>query len=449
MSTPRTDGTTEAPTAPQLPAPDGSSDPHQWLEEVEGEDALAWVRERNATAEQELDAVADPAHPDGAPLAATLQQEIREILDAKDRIPGVTKRGQYLYNFWTDAEHERGLWRRTTLDSYRTDEPEWDVLLDVDALNAAEGEDWVWHGASLLRPAAEGEPYRKALVSLSHGGSDADVTREFDLETRSFVAEADGGFLKPAAKGSLSWIDADTVWVSTDFGEGTTTLSGYPRQARLWKRGTALAEAELVFEADETDMSVFVAHDSTPGWERDWVIQMHAFYDTTLHLVDLGQQPPALETIEVPRDLEANAHRDLGIFSPRSDWEVAGTVYPAGSLVVGDFAAFRAGEPELTMLFEPTESTSLADMTITRNTVVLSILEDVVHRLEVHTRNQDGAWVRQDLYPQLRGSLAVAAVDSDENDEVWVTVTDFVEPTTLLLGDLSAVPTAASPLSRS
>ena len=448
MSTPRTEGSTEPRhedrTTPQLPAPDGSSDPHQWLEEVEGEDALAWVRERNATAEQELDAVADPADPDGAPLAATLQREIREILDAKDRIPGVTKRGQYLYNFWTDAEHERGLWRRTTLDSYRTDDPEWDVLLDVDALNAAEGEDWVWHGASLLRP-AEGEPYRKALVSLSHGGSDADVTREFDLETRSFVPEADGGFLRPAAKGSLSWIDEDTTWVSTDFGEGTTTLSGYPRQARLWKRGTALAEAELVFEADETDMSVFVAHDSTPGWERDWVIQMHAFYDTTLHLADLGQQPPALETIDVPRDLEASAHRDLGIFSPRSDWEVAGSVYPAGSLVVGDFAAFRAGEPELTMLFEPTESTSLADMTITRNTVVLSILEDVVHRLEVHTRDQDGAWVRQDLYPELRGSLAVSAVDPDENDEVWVTVTDFVEPTTLLLGDLAAVPAGGEP----
>ena len=429
----------EAAGSPQLPAADGSSDPHQWLEDVEGAETLAWVRERNAAAEQELDAVRDPADPEGAPLAATLQREIREILDAKDRIPGVTKRGEFLYNFWTDADHERGLWRRTTLDSYRTDDPQWDVLLDVDALNAEEGEDWVWHGASLLRPegAADGEPYRRALVSLSHGGSDADVTREFDLESRSFIPEADGGFVRPAAKGSLSWIDEDTTWVSTDFGEGTTTLSGYPREARLWKRGTALAEAELVFEADETDMSVFVAHDSTPGWERDWIVQMHAFYDTTLHLVDREQSPPALERIDVPRDLEASAHRDLAVFSPRSDWEVAGSVYPAGSLVVGDFAAFRAGEPELTMLFEPTETTSLADMTITRSAVVLSILEDVVHRLEVHTRDGDGSWVRRDLYPELSGSLAVAAVDPDENDQVWVTVTGFIEPTRLLLGDLA------------
>src|SRR5699024_8521174 len=163
--------------APQLPAPDGSADPHQWLEEVTGEEALDWVRGRNAAAESELDGVGDPRDPAGVPLAATLQEEIREILDAKDSIPGVTKRGDCVYNSGTDAEHDGGHWRRTTLHPYSTEEPAWEVRLDVDALNGAEGEDWVWHGASLLRP-PEGEPYRHALVDLSHGGSDADVTRE-------------------------------------------------------------------------------------------------------------------------------------------------------------------------------------------------------------------------------------------------------------------------------
>ena len=428
-------------SAPQLPASDGSTDPHQWLEEVTGEDALAWVRERNAAAEAELDEASDPRDPSGKPLAATLQHEIREILDAKDRIPGVIKRGEHLYNFWTDAEHERGLWRRTTLESYRTEEPEWEILLDVDALNRDEEEDWVWHGARLLRPSgsAEGEPYRHALVDLSHGGSDADVTREFDLETLSFVPADEGGFVRPEAKGSLSWIDEDTVWATTDFGEGTMTSSGYARQARIWRRGTELAQAELVHEVAASDMAVFAAHDSTPGWERDWVVEAHAFYDNTLHLVDRTQQPPTLTTLEVPADLEANAHRDLGIFSPRSDWEIGEATYPAGSLVVGDLDRFLAGEPELHMLFEPTETTSLADMTITRTAVVLSILEDVVHRLEVHTRDEHGQWVRQDLYPELRGAIGVSAVDADVNDEVWVTVTDFIEPTRLLLGDLHEV----------
>ncbi|MGO2536730.1 MAG: S9 family peptidase, partial [Brachybacterium tyrofermentans] len=256
-------------SAAQLPAPDGSSDPHEWLEDVTGEKALAWVREHNAAAESELDAVRDPrgSDADEAPLAQTLQREILEILDATDRIPGVVLRGEHLYNFWTDGEHERGLWRRTTLESYRTDAPDWEILLDVDALNEAEGEDWVWHGASLLRPVGleDGEPYRHALIDLSHGGSDADVTREFDLETRAFVPEAEGGFFRPEAKGSLSWIDVDTVWASTDFGEGTMTSSGYARQARLWTRGTPLDEALLVHEVAENDMAVFAAHDSTPG----------------------------------------------------------------------------------------------------------------------------------------------------------------------------------------
>lgn len=426
------------PLDPQLPAPDGSTDPHLWLEEVTGEDALTWVREHNAAAESELDAVTDPQAPGAASLTRTLQSELLDILDAKDRIPGVTKRGDFLYNFWTDADHERGLWRRTTLDSYRTEDPRWEVLLDVDALNEAEAEDWVWHGARLLRP-AEGEPYRHALIDLSHGGSDADVTREFDLESRQFVPASEGGFERPEAKGSLSWIDVDTVWACTDFGEGTMTSSGYARQARIWHRGTPLDQAQPVHEVSDSDMAIFAAHDSTPGWERDWVIEAHAFYEQTVHVVDRSQQPPLLTKVEVPADLEVTAHRDLGIFTPRSDWEVGDGIYPAGSLVVGDFASFQAGEPELHMLFEPTETSSLADMTITRTAVVLSILEDVVHRLEVHTRDADGRWVRRDLYPELQGAIGVAAVDADESDEVWVTVTGFIEPTRLLLGDLSEV----------
>ena len=423
-----------------LPAPDGSTDPHQWLEDVTGEDALAWVRERNARAEQELDGVPDPPSADGASLSGVLQEEIRQILDAADRIPAVTKRGDLLYNVWTDAEHPRGLWRRTTLESYRTEAPEWEVLLDLDALGADEGENWVWHGASLLRP-AEGEPYRRALVNLSRGGSDADVTREFDLETKQFVTplgEGGDGFSRPESKGSVTWLDADTVLVATDFGEGTMSSSGYPRQVRIWRRGQQLADAELVFEADENDMSVFVGHESTPGYERDWIIQMHAFYNASFHLLDRTQSPPTVITIDVPRDLEVNAHRDLAVFTPRSDWTVGERTFPGGSFVVGDFDAYLRGETDsLNCLFEPTPNSSLEDATLTRNTVVLTILEDVVHRLEVHTRQADGTWRGRDLFPDLEGSLAVAAVDGDETDELWLTVTSFIEPTRLLLADLA------------
>ena len=439
-----TESRTDAPRhdGPSLPAPDGSADPHQWLEEVEGEEQLAWVRERNERAETELDAVADPADPDGAPLAQTLEAEILEILDATDRIPAVTQRGDHLYNLWTDAEHERGLWRRTTLDSYRSDDTVWEELLDLDALSEAEGENWVWHGANMLRP-AEGEPYRRALIALSRGGSDADVTREFDLETKQFVTPlADGGdgFSRPESKGGASYVDADTLLVATDFGAGTMTASGYPRQVRTWNRGQALADAELVFEGAADDMGVFAAHDPTPGFERDWIIQMHAFYDATFHLLDRSVQPPALTTIDVPRDLEVNAHRDLGIFSPRSDWTVGGDAFAAGSLVVGDLAAYMNGQHVgLTALFTPTETASLADATFTRDAVVLTILEDVVHRLEVHVRDENGQWTRRDLFPELEGSFAVAAVDAVDSNEIWLTVTSFIEPTALLRADLAPV----------
>ncbi|MCS6711403.1 S9 family peptidase [Brachybacterium sp. EF45031] len=419
-------------TEPRLPAPDGSDDPWLFLEDVTGDEALAWVRERNAETEQELDAL---------PLTATLQQEIREILDAPDRIPGVTLRGEHVYNLWTDAGHERGLWRRTTLEDYRRDQPDWEVLLDVDALGREEQESWVWHGARLLRP-AEGEPYRRALVTLSRGGSDADVTREFDLESRRFVAppaEAGEGFVRPEAKGSVSWVDADTVLVCTEVGEGSTTTSGYPRQARLWRRGQDLAEAQIVFEGARDDMGIWASHDSTPGYERDWVIQAHAFYDTTLHLLDRSTEPPTTTALPVPRDMEAGAHRDLAILTPRSDWTVGEETFPAGSVVVGDLDALLAGEPRLHLLFAPTERSSLAGMALTRGTVVLSILEDVVHRLEVHHRTADGQWQSRDLFPELRGTLEVAAVDSDHDDRLWLTVTDFVEPTRLLLADLAPV----------
>src|SRR5690606_31982863 len=213
-----------AATSPDAPH---TSDPYRWLEDVSGDEALAWVRERNDEAHDALG---------GSRLDPT-EAALREVLDSDDRIPDVSRIGDHLYNFWRDADHERGLWRRTTLESYRTDAPRWETVLDLDALADAEGESWVWHGASVLRPTPEqlaaGEPWRRALVDLSPGGSDADVTRELDLVEKRFVPPSEGGFRRPLAKGGLSWADEDTVYVFTDFGPGTMTPSGYPRIVKL------------------------------------------------------------------------------------------------------------------------------------------------------------------------------------------------------------------------
>src|SRR4051812_28715765 len=207
-----------------------ADDPYLWLEDVTGEEALAWVRAQN---ERTLGALS------GSAEFERLRTEVLAALDSDERIPFVSRRGEFLYNYWQDADHPRGLWRRTTLESYRQERPDWQVLLDLDAVAAAEGENWVWKGATVLRP-----QHRLALVQLSRGGADAVVVREFDLAAGDFV---DGGFTLPEAKTSVGWLDADRVFVSTDFGPGTLTSSGYLRIAKLWRRGTPLDTATVVY----------------------------------------------------------------------------------------------------------------------------------------------------------------------------------------------------------
>src|SRR6478735_9528016 len=201
-----------------------------WLEDIAGERPLAWVAEQNERTRRRL----------ATPSFDRTQSRILEVLDSDDRIPMVAKQGQYYYNFWRDAGHPRGLWRRTTLASSRTSEPDWEILLDLDELGRKENDGWVWSGAELLYP-----EYTRALLELSPDGGDAVAIREFNLETREFV---DDGFTLPSAKTSVSWIDLDTIFVSTDFGPGSMTASSYPRQVKRWKRGTAIESAELIFE---------------------------------------------------------------------------------------------------------------------------------------------------------------------------------------------------------
>ncbi|MEQ3552038.1 prolyl oligopeptidase family serine peptidase [Pseudonocardia nematodicida] len=392
-----------------------TNDPHAWLEDVTGEQALQWVSGHNARTEERLA---------GSPAFAGLESGIREVLDARARIPYVTKRGEHYYNFWQDERNPRGLWRRTTPESYRSAEPEWEVLLDVDALNEAEGENWVWHGARFLRPSLD-----RALIDLSRGGADADVTREFDMERLDWVPD---GFFRPEAKGGLSWIDRDTVWVSTDLGEGTMTSSGYPRTVCRWRRGTPLAEAELVFSAEPDDMVVHAYRDQTPGFERDFVSRAFAFYSNETYLVD-GDE---LRRIDVPDSATTDVEREWLLLELREDWDT----FTAGSLLAARFDDVLAGTPSWEVLFAPTPSSSLAGWTWTRHHLVLNVLTDVVNTLTVLTPGADG-WARRPFTgaPEF-GSIGVSAVDADENDDVWLTVTDYLTPATLAIATIGEQP---------
>ena len=398
-----------------------------WLEDVDGQRSMDWVRQRSAEAEADLRA---------EPLFEPIREQIQQALEADDRIPLVTQVGEHLYGFWTDAGHERGLWRRTTWESYRTDEPEWEVLIDLDELARREGVDWVWHGALILRPDLD-----RALVALSRGGSDADITREFDLTRGRFVA---GGFERAESKGGLSWIDRDTVFAGTDVGAGSMTRSGYPRTVRRWSRGTALADAPEVYAGEPGDMVVLASHDPTPGFQRDIVRRAVAFYDGETFL--LGTDGPA-RLLEVPRSAQVDLHRQWLTISLRHDWSVSsdagGTTYRSGSLLVIGLQEFLDGSRDLAVVHDPEHGGTLADWTWTRSHLVLTLLRDVRHVVEVLTPD-GGGWARTTLPTDAPdagwATITVSAVQEEDSDDLWVISTGWLSPMRLAVAHLGEDP---------
>ena len=396
------------------------ADPHLWLEEVQGEKALSWVRERNAASTALLQA---------NPIFADNRAKVQAVLDNRDQIPGFTRRGQFFYNFWRDAQNPRGLWRRTTLDEYRKAKPQWDVLLDLDALGKAEGENWVWGGADCLAP-----DYNRCLISMSRGGADAKVTREFDVAKREFVKD---GFYVPEAKSRLDWIDINTVYVATDFGPGSMTKSGYPRVIKRWQRGTPLTAAVPVFEGQESDVSAFVSVDKTPGFERTTFGRSTDFYNTEVNLLVNDK----LVKIDKPTDAALSWQRDWAFLLLKSDLKVAATTYKSGSLLAIPFDAFVKGERNYQVLFEPTATRSLARSgpSTTRDYLLLNILDNVAGRIE-ELQFAGGKWQRREVKAPSPGTLSASGLHDPfvKNDPLAnhysMSYLDFLTPASVYLG---------------
>ena len=399
------------------PKPD-RRDPYQWLEDVQGERSLGWVRERNAVTLKELQS--RPGHD-------TLRGRLLAVLNSKERIPYVSRRGDWFYNFWQDDEHKRGLWRRTTLAEYRKAQPAWETVIDVDALAQAEQENWVWGGAACLGP-----DYRRCLVSLSRGGADAKVVREFDAVAKRFV---DGGFALREAKTDVEWIDQDAIFVGTDFGPGSLTDSGYPRVIKRWKRGQPLAEAVTVFEGQPADVSAFVAVDHTPGFERIVVGRSLDFYNTEQFML----RGDKLVKIDVPSDAKPHFWHEHLLLELRSDMETADSQrFTRGSLLVTSADAFLKGEPHWQALFTPTATRSLSGYAMTRDALVLDLLDDVASRLQ-EWRRVDGRWTPRDVSAPFPGTLGVQSLHDPEvpndplGDRYLLTYTDFLTPDSVAL----------------
>jgi len=397
-----------------------SQDPFVWLEDVTGDKAIDWVKQRN---ERSLNKLTK------SPEFQKLESDLLEILDSNARIPFVGKQGDYYYNFWRDKKNVRGLWRRTTLAEYKKAEPSWEIILDLDQLSKEENENWVWKGASLLRP-----KYDLALITLSRGGADADVTREFNVSTKSFVKD---GFSRPESKGSMGWIDRDSVFVQTDFGTGAMTDSGYPRIAKRWKRGTPIETAEIIYEGKQQDMSVMAMHDDSPGFERNYVSRNIAFYNDELYVLDANAK---LIKVDVPNTANKSVSRGTLAIELRDDWDWGDKVYKAGSLLFTKFDDFLAGTGKLEVVFEPSPTTALSSFGFTKDFAILNILEDVKNRIFV-LKPTDKGWQREPMVgAPAFGTVNVSAIDSDESNDYFMTTTDYLTPTTLAMGTIGKAP---------
>jgi prolyl oligopeptidase len=386
-----------------------TDDPYLWLEDITGDDALDWVRKHNEPTLSEL----------GGDGFEQMRAEALEVLDTEARIPYVRRRGDYLYNFWRDAANPRGLWRRTTLESYRTEEPDWDVIIDVDALAAADDESWVWAGAKVIEP-----DHTLALISLSRGGSDAAIVREFDMRTLSFVA---GGFELPEAKTQVTWEDADTVLLGTDFGEGSLTESGYPRLVKRWRRGQSVDDAETLFSGASTDVIVAASVDRTPGFERTMVGRAIDFFNDENYELRGGE----LIRIDAPTDATVSVHRDWLLIELRTDWYTADAQYAAGSLLAAKYDDFLAGTAELAVVFEPDEHTCLNHYAWTRDKLIMVTLADVASRVEVVT---PGSWQREPVSGVPENTNTVIAATDEYGDEIFLDSSGFDTPSRLLYG---------------
>ncbi|HEV2081714.1 MAG TPA: prolyl oligopeptidase family serine peptidase [Brevundimonas sp.] len=401
-----------------------AADPYLWLEEVEGERAMAWVKAQNETSLGTLQ---------GDPRYQGLHDQALAILEARDRIPapgfamGLEGEAQGISNFWQDGTNVRGLWRMTTVDGYLGDQTQWTTIIDVDALSKAENANWVWRGANCLSPAET-----RCLVTLSDGGKDAVTVREFDRSTRTFV---DGGFVLPESKGGATWIDENTLLISRDFGPGTLTDSGYPMVVKRWTRGTPMDQAVEVFRGRQTDVSAsgFTLRDADGALRATLINRGVTFYETETYVLnDDGT------TTKLPLPAKSSISGFVGgkvIMTLEQDWSHGGRDFRTGDLVAWDLDGLlgRTQAP-VELILRPTERQAIEGVANTRNRVVVALYDNVRGGLVSYAPDRNGGWTatRVDLPENVSVNLGSA---SDQDDRVFASVSGYLTPQSLWLVD--------------
>ena len=400
-----------APTAIAAQDTD-ADDPYIWLEEIQGERALAKVDQWNADTEAVL--TDQPEYPLAKAWAKQILDDTRQIA-----LPDAIQ-GDMVTNLWRDADNPRGLWRIASLESYMAGAPEWRVLIDVDKLGEDEGQSWVWHGANCLAP-----EYARCLIALSPGGTDADVVREFDVTTGRFV---DGGFSLPEAKSNVAWFDEDTLFVGTDEGEGSLTDSGYPRLVKLWDRGTDFSTARQIAEGEQADISAsgFSVLDGDTRWR--FVNRSPSFWTNQISLVKAdGSTVP----LPLPEDAEFEAVLNgLVIAKLNSALETTGGTEQPGALVAWSLQSVLDGsDPAPFAVFRPSDTQAIEEVAASETKLWVKVLDDVSGKLIELSPGQSG-WTARDMELPANSTVQIAET-SGTGDTAFVTVESMLTPPTL------------------
>ena len=400
-----------APTAIAAQDTD-ADDPYIWLEEIQGERALAKVDQWNADTEAVL--TDQPEYPLAKAWAKQILDDTRQIA-----LPDAIQ-GDMVTNLWRDADNPRGLWRIASLESYMAGAPEWRVLIDVDKLGEDEGQSWVWHGANCLAP-----EYARCLIALSPGGTDADVVREFDVTTGRFV---DGGFTLPEAKSNVAWFDEDTLFVGTDEGEGSLTDSGYPRLVKLWDRGTDFSTARQIAEGEQADISAsgFSVLDGDTRWR--FVNRSPSFWTNQISLV---KEDGSTVPLPLPEDAEFEAVLNgLVIAKLNSALETTGGTEQPGALIAWSLQNVLDGsDPAPFAVFRPSDTQAIEEVAASETKLWVKVLDDVSGKLIELSPGQSG-WTARDMELPANSTVQIAET-SGTGDTAFVTVESMLTPPTL------------------
>lgn len=390
-------------------------DKYQFLEEVDGEKALEFVNAQNKITFEKLSTEKDYQQ---------IYDKSLEILNSSDRIAYPTIKDNYVYNFWKDKDHVRGIWRRSHLSNYKDKKPDWETLLDIDEMSKKDSIKWVYKGESGLYPS-----YNRFLVRLSKGGGDAVIIKEFDVNTKEFI---DNGFFIEESKGSATYVDENTLIVSTDFGKGSMTTSGYPRQVKLWKRGTLLKDAQLIYEGESTDVGT---------WGNILRDGSHAHVLISRNLTTFSGQKfiwinSKAVPLAIPEDSEIQAilNNQL-IVQLKSDWKVNTNTYKTGTLLSLNFTELLKGNKEIKIIIEPDEFSSISEVSTTKNKLILNLLTNVSSQLYIYTFS-NGKWSNQKVNAPAFGTISVVTAD-DVSDQYFFNFQNFITPSTLYSADAS------------